>query len=137
MATEARAIVVAGTATELRRRLGATAWVVLEELLVHSTGAGSREATASVRALAAALGVSKDTIARALARLRDAGIVTALQARSSTGTFRAGRYRIAVPPCIMFTAAAAPTVVTPRPKPLASHAPIVQRSLFDSDLATP
>ena len=138
MVTEARAIVVDATATELRRRLGATVWVVLEELLVHThdADAGRVEATASVRSIAAALGASKDTVARALVRLREAGIVTAAQPRASSGTFTAGSYLIAVPACLTLSDLA-PVVPEPRPRPLASRALVAQRSLFDRDPATP
>jgi DNA-binding transcriptional MocR family regulator len=56
-----------------------------------------RVADASVRSLARSLGVTKDTVARAIRRLRAAGIVTADQTRSAEGQFNAATYRI-VPP---------------------------------------
>lgn len=98
MLAERRSIVVDGRARELRRRVGPTAWVVLEEMLSGSNG--SRDAcrsTATVRSLAADLGMSKDTIVRAIARLRAARVVVASQTRTSVGTFSLGMYRIMVP----------------------------------------
>lgn len=76
MPAERRTIVVSPSARELRRRLGPTAWVVLEELLSASHGdADDCQSTATVRSLAADLGLSKDTVARVLTRLSAAGIV--------------------------------------------------------------
>lgn len=137
MVAEPRSFTVLGAATALRRQLGPTAWAVLEELVARSDGPAARCAAAtSVRSLAAELGVSKDTVARALARLCEAGIVTAAQPRASSGTFTAGSYLIAVPACLTLSDLA-PVVPEPRPRPLASRALIAQRSLFDRDPATP
>ncbi|MFZ9042106.1 MAG: hypothetical protein ACO225_10555 [Ilumatobacteraceae bacterium] len=89
---------------ELRRQLGPTAWMVLEELLLASTGSvGSCDAEVSVRALAARLGLAKDTIARAMTRLRRVDLVTASQTRTTTGVFATGRYRLHVPDAITLT----------------------------------
>jgi len=139
MVAEPRTYVVHGaSATALRRQLGTTAWVVLEELLAQSCGPVERcVAATSVRSFAGDLGVSKDTVGRALARLRDAGVVTAVQSRASTGTFAAGSYRIGVPACITFVEPPNPTAVKTRPRPRASRPATVQRSLFDVDLALP
>lgn len=137
MPAEPRSFVVRGHgATILRRQLGATAWAVLEELVTRSHGPSvACAAAATVRSLSGDLGVSKDTVARALGRLRDAGIVTAEQSRASTGMFTSGSYRIVVPSCIAFSEPA-PAVAEPRPRPLASRALIAQRSLFDRDPST-
>lgn len=89
---------------ELRRQLGPTAWMVFEELLLASAGSvGSCDAEVSVRALAARLGLAKDTIARALKRLRHLGLVTASQSRTTSGVFATGRYRLHVPDSITLT----------------------------------
>jgi DNA-binding transcriptional ArsR family regulator len=94
-------VVVGGAASELRRALDPTSWMVLEELLLCSTGpAGGCVARVSVRALAASLGLSKDTVGRAIRRLRDAGLVTVAQQRTDAGIFDTGTYVIAVPDCI-------------------------------------
>ncbi len=58
----------------MRARLGPTAWVVLEELLLRADPAG--QVGEGVRGLAAGLGLDKDTVARGLRRLRAAGLVT-------------------------------------------------------------
>jgi DNA-binding transcriptional ArsR family regulator len=100
---ERRSFVVLGDRVgRLRRRLGPTAWAALEELLARSSGTAERcEAVTSTRALAVDLGLSKDTVARALVKLRRAGIVTGLQRRSKSGTFTIGSYLIDVPDCIV------------------------------------
>jgi DNA-binding transcriptional ArsR family regulator len=117
MTAERRTIVVSPHARELRRRLGPTAWAVLEELLSASHGdAGDCHSTATVRSLAADLGLSKDTVARALARLRAAGIVIAEQDRAPAGTFAAGRYRICVPDAIALVQPEPPTPAATRPR---------------------
>jgi hypothetical protein len=54
-------------------------------------------AQVSIRSPCAPLGLAKDTVARAVRRLRDLGVVAALQARSESGAFKAGSYRPAVP----------------------------------------
>lgn len=105
MSGEGRCFVVVDPASQLRRRLGPTAWAVLEELIAHShTRAGRCEATSTTRSLAGDLGLSKDTVAGALLRLRRAGIVTAAQRRTAAGTFTTGSYVIAVPDCIVVDA---------------------------------
>ena len=58
----------------MRARLGPTAWVVLEELLLRADPAG--QVSDGVRGLAAGLGLDKDTVARGLRRLRAAGMVS-------------------------------------------------------------
>jgi DNA-binding transcriptional ArsR family regulator len=99
-----RRIVLDGGSLELRRRLGPTGWMVFEELLLASTGpTDACEAEVSVRALAGRLGLAKDTVARALTRLRRAGLVTLSQSRTTTGVFATGRYRLHVPDSIAVT----------------------------------
>ncbi len=98
-----RSIVVGAAVSGLWREVGPTAWVVLEEMLLCSTG-GVDDCTAavSVRALGASLGLAKDTVARALRRLQAAGIVTPVPARTPAGTFDAGAYSITVPHAVSF-----------------------------------
>lgn len=66
-------------------------------LLRSTTERGERIAHVSVRSMAAALGVVKDTVARALNRLRDAGLVSPAQPKNDRGLFEAGSYVIDVP----------------------------------------
>ena len=109
-----RSVVVGAAAGELRRALGPTSWVVLEELLLCSTGpADGCVAQVSVRALAASLGLAKDTVGRAIRRLRYAGLVTVAQQRTDAGIFDTGTYLIAVPDCITVNA---PTQSTRLPR---------------------
>ena len=121
--TDRRSVVVGPRAAALRRRLGSTAWVVLEQLLANSAGQGGCcRACVSVRTLAAELAMSKDTVARALARLRSAGIVSADQARSAAGRFTVGSYVIAVPDGIAFDDTHhAPTTSSTRPQRASRH----------------
>lgn len=62
-----------GECAALRRSLGATAWFVLEELALRATadGDGTLVVQVSTRELAEALALNKDTVTRALARLRE------------------------------------------------------------------
>jgi len=82
-------------APAVRRAVGPTAWVVLEELVLASNDddAGGRRARASVRSLARELGLAKDTIAGALRRLTEAGLVRRDdQRRAGSGVFVPGSY---------------------------------------------
>jgi len=79
----------AGTAA-LRRRLGPTAWCALECLRERSDD--GRVAEASVRGIAADLGVAKNTAHRAIVALVRAGLVEVDQRRDDHGRFRPGRY---------------------------------------------
>lgn len=68
----------------------------------------------SIRAMASSLGLAKDTVTRAVRRLRDLGVVVAVQARASSGVFEAGSYRLAVPvACIAVACPSAPPVAPP------------------------
>lgn len=79
-----------------RRSLDPTAWVVLEELVLAADlgAAGSTVlAPTSVRDLASQLGLSKDTVASALRRLANAGIVRRQDERDAgSGRFGHSRY---------------------------------------------
>jgi DNA-binding transcriptional MocR family regulator len=123
----------------MRRALGPTAWIVLEELVLHSTGVGDDHvASVSVRSLAASLGLAKGTVANAMGRLRDAGLVTALQDRDRAGQFTVGTYRVSVPAdalaiTLPSTPAASPSTFEPArrpPRPAATVA--IQLSLLES-----
>ena len=67
-------LVIDATSGSLRRRVGASAWVVLEELLlgaaIDESTSGQAVAQATVRALATRTGLSKDTASRSLHKLR-------------------------------------------------------------------
>jgi DNA-binding transcriptional regulator YhcF (GntR family) len=88
--------------------------VVLEEMMLRSTVVGERRVVRiSVRTLAGALGMAKDTAARAVRRLRAADVVTGVQQRSAAGVFDTGVYVITVSPEII-------AVKSSRAKPLRS-----------------
>lgn len=76
----------------LRRTLGPVAWCALECLVERSDD--GRTVEASVRLVAAELGVAKNTAHRALRALAHAGLVAAEQQRTDDGRFRSGRYRL-------------------------------------------
>ena len=110
----ARSVVVHVASDELRRALGPTSWMVLEELSLSSTGtADNCTARVSIRALAEALGLAKDTVARAVRRLRDAGLVTVAQRRTNAGVFDTGTYLIARSDSVTLVASV-PTAIQPR-----------------------
>jgi DNA-binding GntR family transcriptional regulator len=128
-----------GASAVSRRSLGPTAWVAFEVLIERSeTVAGERVAVASVRAIAAELGVAKNTAARALALLRSAGVVTVVQTRDGAGQFAQARYVIHTTRVASHTAA--DTAVTPRsvpetrsrPTPRHRRVSTAQLSLLDS-----
>ena len=87
---------------------------MLEELLLCSHGTTDEcVACVSVRSLAASLGLAKDTAARAIRRLRDAGLVTVAQQRTEAGIFDTGSYVIAIPNGVAVTA---PAPAAPQPR---------------------
>lgn len=116
-----RTIVLGSKAHELRAYVGSTAWAVLEEMMQRSTGDGEQVvAQVSVRSLASSLGLAKDTVGRAVRRLRNLGVIVAVQARSESGVFEAGSYRLAVPvACISVACPSQPSLAlrAARPSP--------------------
>lgn len=97
MFAERLQLIVDGRSVELRRRVGANAWVVLEELLLCASidEPGHAVSRATVRALAERTGLSKDTVARSLQRLRRADAFTIESERhDDNGRFVAVRYLI-------------------------------------------
>jgi len=132
MSTERR-IVLTAESVELRCRLDPTAWVVFEQLLLESAGTDDVcEASVSVRSLAAQLGLAKDTVARALVRLRLAGLVDASQSRTATGVYYAtGCYTLTIPPSITVNDHTPPPSTTPT----ATRAPHPSRSTATTQLS--
>lgn len=131
-----RSLVLDESSIELRRQLGPTAWMVLEELLFVSTGpADACQAEVSIRALATRLGLAKDTIARALTRLRHVGLVTASQSRATTGAFETGSYRLYVPDAITLTDRTTFPTTIASPASSRPRAPRASRSTVQLSLA--
>jgi hypothetical protein len=120
-----RCLLLGPGSVEVRRTLGPTAWMVFEELLLASTATPAGwQASMSVRSLAARLGLAKDTVARALNRLRRAGLVTPIQARTSAGVFAAGSYLLTIPDTISIRACHPTTPSIARshsPRPIVSQ----------------
>ena len=86
-------------AADVRRAVGPTAWAVLECLAANADQiAGETVSYESVRRVAAALDLAKDTVARALRRLADAGLVVYVPGRSDDGRFAPSHYRLTFPP---------------------------------------
>jgi hypothetical protein len=86
-------VVVGSAAVGVARHVGPTAWMVLTALAVHAEpAAGCVVTRPSVRSLAAELELDKDTVARALVRLRRSGLVVQMGER-----FTVGAYRLTVP----------------------------------------
>jgi len=123
-------IVLGPGAHELRRHVGPTAWVVLEEMLQRSTSDGDDVvAQVSIRALASSLGLAKDTVTRAVGRLRDLGVIDASQARARSGVFEAGSYRLAVPAaCLSPAGPPQPPALSSAPRPSCAAPPSAPRS---------
>jgi len=109
-----RTIILGPRAHDLRGYVGPTAWAVLEEMMQRSTGDGDHVvAQVSIRSLASSLGLAKDTVARAVRRLRGLGVIEAVQARSSCGVFEAGSYCLAVPVSCMSVVCPSQPAVAP------------------------
>jgi hypothetical protein len=82
----------------LCRQVGPTPWAVLEDMATDAEvdGSGELVVSTSVRRLALNLGLSKDTVARAVSRLAEAGLVVRRPlGRSTGGTFARGVYVLA------------------------------------------
>lgn len=79
-------IAIGPPAAEVRRQVGPTAWAVLEAIVeaAHPGADGLLAAATNLRELAAVLGLSKDTVGSALARLARAGIVERRPQRASS-----------------------------------------------------
>jgi DNA-binding IclR family transcriptional regulator len=90
-------IAVGAAAIGVIRRVGPTGWTVLTALALDADrAAGHPGVRTSVRLLAAQLVLDKDTVARALLRLRRAGLVAHEPRR-----FAPGFYRLTISPAIV------------------------------------
>jgi DNA-binding transcriptional MocR family regulator len=65
---------------------------ILELLREHSHCVEGVAVEVSIRSLAGEVGLSKNTVQRAVRRLRALGLIEARQARTASGTFAAGHY---------------------------------------------
>lgn len=95
------ALIVTSSAREMCRALGVTAVVVLQDVTLdaETDPAETIVAETNVRRIAANLGISKDTAARALARLADAGLlIRSARRRDTSGTFASSTYELHLGP---------------------------------------
>ncbi len=91
-----RDLVLTPACRDVRADVGPVAWVVLEELVMSAEdGPRAVEVATTVRDLAAAIGLSKDTIASGLRRLIQHGLVTREDQRDRrSGCFGNSVYRV-------------------------------------------
>ena len=95
-------LVVGEGAAAVRLDVGATAWAALEVLASQADRRGDHlVVAASVRGVADALGLAKNTAHRAVRRLVEAGLVAPDQARASDGRFVAGAYVLVLVPDVL------------------------------------
>jgi len=96
------ALVIGPDGAALRRQVGPMAWCVLEALAASPLpGDGNSVVLASVRSIAHQLGVSRNTVHRALVKLTAAGLVEARQRRADSGRFDAGFCRLCLPETVL------------------------------------
>ncbi|HSK90187.1 MAG TPA: ArsR family transcriptional regulator [Euzebyales bacterium] len=87
----------------VKRAVGATSWVILEDIALDATidDHGRLVADTSVRQIADNLGLNKSTVARHLARLRDYGFVLHEETRDhASGRWHASRYVLDPSACL-------------------------------------
>ena len=92
-------VVVDGLAVGVRRRLGPSAWMVLEDLALNAERSvdGRLVARTSSRAVAGRLGRQASTVGDALRRLRAEGIARLVREDGDAGRFGIGVYELALP----------------------------------------
>jgi hypothetical protein len=98
------ALVIATQSLPLQRRVGPLAWTALQHLALRSDRTDQGWAVAvGVRDIAAGLGVTKDTAARAISVLVNNGLVRRGRVQSPSGHRRSG-YLLCLPPPIRLIA---------------------------------
>lgn len=87
-------VLVSGASRSLRRALRPIEWVVLEDVALDARldGKGELVAPTSARRVAEHLGLTAGAVARALARLRSAGLVTHARQAGPAGRFGLSAY---------------------------------------------
>jgi hypothetical protein len=128
-------IILGSAAAPLRRSLRPLAWCVLEHLVATSTtGADGRTVEAPVRALAAELGVAKNTAHRALVALTRVGVVEPERRRGAGGAFEPSCYRLHLSPDVLDVIPSPKTHRATRPSTPADDTTVepAQLSLLDT-----
>jgi hypothetical protein len=123
-----QAIPAGARAAVLRRELGPVAWCALECLVERSDDGRTSDAT--VRAVAADLGVAKNTAHRAMTALASAGLIEPEQRRGRDGKFEPGRYRLHVVDLLGTTSTRPPSRASRRPRRARTTAPHDQLTLL-------
>jgi DNA-binding IclR family transcriptional regulator len=122
-------VIVGPGAREVVVRLGPVAWVVLERMAQQAMADGDDLVVcASVRSLASELGLAKDTVARAVRRLRCAGLVEFVGER-----FESGSYRLTVPSDVLQLGDSPRANHSPRSRHRLDRSSLSQLSLLDRD----
>lgn len=122
------ALVISRPSLASIRRLGTTAWVVLELLTLEAAADdGALVAQTSARSIAEAVSVSKDTAAGALRRLVDAGLVERRPQCRTGGRFGSGGYVLHLPAGLS-TAVRRPDEAPPLPAPAGRTRPRPSRT---------
>jgi hypothetical protein len=122
-------VVVGPAARDVVVRLGPVAWVVLERMVQRAIADGDDLVVcASVRSLASELGLAKDTAARAMRRLRHAGLVEFVGER-----FAQGAYRLTVPTDVLCVEDSARANHSPQAPHHFDKPSLSQLSLLDRD----
>jgi predicted transcriptional regulator len=119
------------------RAVGPLAWVVLEELALRAQASGEAAIATSVRALSSDLGVGKDTVAQALGRLVDRGLVRC-QAQRRAGRYAGSAYELDLEACrhvgLLLAGVAANEMPLPAP-PCPATPDAVERDAVERDAA--
>jgi DNA-binding IclR family transcriptional regulator len=122
-------VVVGPVARAVVVRVGPVAWVVLERMAQQAIADGDDLLVcASVRSLASELGLAKDTVARALRRLRRAGLLEFVGER-----FERGSYRLTVPADVLRVEGSTPANRSSQSRHRLDVASLSQLSLLDRD----
>ncbi len=125
---DAGRIVLGPAARELRRALRPIEWVVLEDVALDARRdeAGALVAPTSARRVAEHLALTPGAVARALARLRAAGLLTHTRQAGPAGRFGLSAYVLGAVPGLDVVPAA-PDAEGPCPAPPCPASPYVDR----------
>jgi hypothetical protein len=123
-------------AFRIRRAVGPIAWAVLECVAAGSVESGADTVShQSVRGVAEALGLAKDTVARALRRLAAERLVAYVGARSRDGRFGESHYRLTLPADLFLDLCAPASTQTTPDKPPSTTPDRPSRRLLATQLS--